>query len=205
MSTETDLIPADGIAAPEVQPDLNLTEAVVVEAPVIAPVEAAASPLLDPVTSMTQSEPILFAPIPRPATPNPHPTEPAIEPNVMMELIDFRRICRQQDVGIYGVQFQIRPERDDDEIAHHGHVSYDIRYLDGRDQRIYVAMRNEAMANRILIGKVRLFRATVQEGPVNGMYFWSLDTDSIVRLSDSAPETEGTVLDIPTHTYVVGG
>lgn len=154
-------------------------------------------------------EPILFTATPRRDIEI--PTQLAsVEPAVLMEIMNFKRVCRDPNVNISGVQFQCRPEVEEDEISHHGHVVYDTRYLNPEDGRIYIQMQNPEMWNRIVLGRLRLHRLTTENGPLDGMYYWGLSsngvpTDKITRLADATSETEGAVLEAPEESFVVGG
>lgn len=128
----------------------------------------------------------------------------SIEPHVMLEIMQFKRACREvtmihgnpvREPNIDSVQFQCRPEQTEDVISHHGHVVYDTRYLNPSDSPVYVEMQNAEMWNRIAVGRVRLMRATTQVGPIDGMYYWNLNQDTITRIGDACPETEGTVVE----------
>ena len=132
-----------------------------------------------------------------------------VEPSVIAEILNFKQICRESGLGITGIQFQCRNSVDD-EVSNHGYTVYDTRYLNAADGCIHQKMQNAAMWNRIAIGRLRMHRLTAEEAPFQGMYYWRLSrdgvfTDKITRLGDSAPETEGTVLDSPEESYVVGG
>lgn len=167
--------------------------------------------VIQPVAFTTILEPILFtAAVPAEDTSLAAPTlNVGVEESVMMEIINFKQICRESGLGITGIQFQCRNSVDG-EVSDRGYTVYDTRYLNATDGCIHQKMQNAAMWNRIAIGRLRMHRLTAEEAPFQGMYYWRLSrdgafTDKITRLADAAPETEGTVLDSPEESYVVGG
>lgn len=115
---------------------------------------------------------------------------------IVMDILKFKQAARATEPQIVGVQFQCRPETNEDEISHSGHVVYDTRYLDARDHPIYVAMGDPEMWNRIAVGRIRIQNRTDNtNNPLSGMYFWGVAEDSLVRIQDAAPETEGVRLE----------
>lgn len=115
---------------------------------------------------------------------------------IVMDILKFKQAARATEPQIVGVQFQCRPEVDEDEISHSGHVVYDTRYLDARDHPIYVAMGDPEMWNRIAVGRIRIQNRTDgTNGSLSGMYFWDIPEDSLVRIQDAAPETRGVQLE----------